>query len=136
MLKLGRTKKGNGGKTILIVDDDPAIREALEHRLAGCPWHVLTAADGQEALEIAARRKPDLVLLDISMPRVNGHAVLERLREDTQMAGVDVIMVTASQEVADVTKAASYNVRDYVIKPFYPGDVVSRIEHVLGTSTH
>ena len=132
MLKLRRTKKENRDKTILVVDDDPAIREAIQHRLKSCPWSVMTAADGQEALEMAASRKPDLMLLDINMPYVNGHAVLEHLRQDPCMAGVKVIMVTASQDVSDITEAASHNIQEYITKPFYPADVVSRIERVLG----
>ena len=134
MLKLRRGKTDNHPKTVLIVDDDSAIREAILHRLEGSPWTVMTATDGQEALERVAEHKPDLVLLDIKMPGVDGRAVLEHLKRDADTADIKVIMVTASQHVSDITWAASYAVQEYITKPFYPADVVSRITRVLSTT--
>jgi len=133
MLRLRRTKKEKRRKTILIVDDNPTIRQTLRDRLEGCPWSVLTAADGQQALELALAHKPDLLLLDIYMPGMDGHRVLSHLRENAATADIKVIMVTASQDVSDITTAAAHNIQDYVTKPFFPTDVVSRIEQALNT---
>jgi CheY-like chemotaxis protein len=131
MLKLHRANKRNRRQTVLIVDDDPAVRDEIQHRLENCPWNVLTAADGREALEIATAHKPDLVLLDIRMPQIDGHTVLAQLRQHPHTAETKVIMLTASQDVSDITKAASCNIQDYITKPFYPVDAVARIEQAL-----
>jgi CheY-like chemotaxis protein len=118
--------------TILIVDDNASICETLRDRLAQCSWNVTTAANGQEALESAAQHRPNLVLLDVNMPVMDGHKTLASLRLDQALSTVPVIMVTASDKACDITQAASHGITDYVTKPFNPADLVRRIERALG----
>ncbi len=83
---------------------------------------------------MALAHKPDLLLLDIHMPGMDGHKVLSHLRQNATTADIKVIMVTASQDVSDITAAAAHKIQDYVTKPFFPTDVVSRIEQALDST--
>lgn len=132
MLALFRTAKTARQVKVLIVDDDASVRETIQDRLQCHGWDIMTAADGHEALTAATQNKPDLMLLDIHMPCMDGLAALECLRRDPKLSDVPVVMVTRSSQPADISKAASYNVVDYVTKPFNIGELVVRIQQVIG----
>ncbi len=118
MLGLFRTKKRKTDRAkILLVDDNPDLVEIVLHMLVGRGWEVITSANGRDALEKTANEKPDLILLDINMPVMNGHEMLNRLRKDRGLGGTPVVMCTMSDHIRDVTKAASQSVCGYVTKP-------------------
>lgn len=131
MFGLFKSKKKSKRPKILIVDDEPDYITAIQCRLEWSHYDVITASNGQEGLEKVASEKPDLVLLDTNMPVMNGHEVLERLRQHPELKNIPVIMVTALCEAQDVAKASSYGVADYVAKPFDFSDLVEKIAKAL-----
>ena len=131
MLGLFKSTKTARKVTILVVDDDSSIRETIRDRLVARGWDVVMASDGQEALSIAAESKPDVVLLDIHMPQMDGLTALECLRDNPELSDILVVMVTSSSSVPDITRAAACNVADYVTKPFNAVELVARVQEVL-----
>lgn len=120
---------GNGAvRRILVVDDEPMVREVLVTYLEREGYAVDQAADGKAALEIAASAKPDLIILDVMLPEVDGFAVLTRLR---QTSSVPVILVTARTAEPDRIVGLELGADDYVVKPFSPREVVARVRSVL-----
>jgi len=105
---------------ILVVDDEARVREMIEFRLRLFGYEVLLAADGREALAIASREKPHLVLLDVMMPDLDGFQVCARLKQEEETKGIPVVMLTARAEAKDVTRAFSSGAVDYVVKPYDP----------------
>jgi len=105
----------------------------IEGRLEWCKFEVVTARSGEEGLEKAADEKPNLILLDINMPGMNGHEVLDRLRNRPDLRDIPVIMCTALCEAEDIAKASSYGVADYIAKPFDFSELVEKISNVLGS---
>ena len=106
--------------SILVVDDDPINRRLLARALDALGHAVLTAADGREALEVLRAREPDVVLLDIVMPGMDGVTVLERIKADPDLRGVPVIMVSALEDVDGVIRCIELGAEDYLPKPFDP----------------
>jgi len=131
MLGLFKSKKKPAQAKILVVDDEPDYVSTIQCRLEWCRYEVITAADGQEALEKAVNEKPDLILLDTSMPVMNGHEMLERLRKNPDLKDIPVIMVTALCEPQDIATASSYGVADYVAKPFDFTELMEKIAYAL-----
>ena len=127
LLKKRKTK----GSTILIVDDEPDIRSTISLRLESKNYKVLTANNGQNGLEEAKKHHPDLILLDTSMPVLNGHQMLEQLRSDSDIRDIPVIMVTALSDAHDIEVASSFGVSDYVTKPFNFIELLNKIEEIL-----
>lgn len=113
---------------ILIVDDEATIRRILATRLSMVGYEIVVAADGVEALEQFAAEKPDLIVLDVMMPKMNGLQVCQTLRETT---GVPIIMLTALGEVSDRIKGLELGADDYLPKPFSPKELESRIQAIL-----
>jgi DNA-binding response OmpR family regulator len=116
---------------VLVVDDEPMVREVLARYLEADGFAVTTAGDGADALERFAERVPDLVLLDLMLPRIDGFEVLERMRV---AARVPVIMITARGEETDRVVGLDLGADDYVTKPFSPREVVARVRAVLRRS--
>jgi CheY-like chemotaxis protein len=131
MLGLFKTKKKTSNATILVVDDEADLRCTIETRLKWNKFNVLTASNGQEGLEMAAAEKPDLILLDNNMPIMTGIEMLSRLRENPDLEKTPVIMVTAVCDPQDITAASSYEVVDYVTKPFDFADLMTKITKIL-----
>ncbi|MEO8955988.1 MAG: response regulator transcription factor [Ktedonobacteraceae bacterium] len=117
---------------ILVVDDDPRITDLLRRVLAYEGYSVAIAADGNEALNRTLERPPDLIVLDIMLPGMNGLEVAQRLR----MAGdnVPILMLTARDAVADRVKGLETGADDYLVKPFAPDELVARIKALLRRS--
>jgi len=115
-------------RRILIVEDDAELPKLVGMALEQEGFEVLTATDGAQGLRIAYRHHPDLVILDIMMPRVDGWKTCERLRE---MSDVPIIMLTAKTAEADVLKGLSLGADDYVIKPFSIAELVARVQACL-----
>ncbi|HEU5086524.1 MAG TPA: response regulator transcription factor [Roseiflexaceae bacterium] len=116
------------GETILVVDDEPTIVEVVELYLQREGYRVITAADGPGALALAAERKPDLIVLDLMLPGLNGFEITQRLRANGH---IPIIMLTARGEEADRIVGLELGADDYVTKPFSPREVVARVKAVL-----
>jgi class 3 adenylate cyclase/CheY-like chemotaxis protein len=116
---------------VLVVDDDWLNRELLEAYLADAGCEVLTAYDGKKALEIVAETPPDLVLLDVNMPGMNGYEVCAHLKRDPQTQFIPVVMVTALEAEADKIKAIEAGADDFVSKPFNSYLLLARVRSLL-----
>nr|ASO75870.1 hypothetical protein [Storeatula sp. CCMP1868] len=114
----------NHKEKILVVDDEASIRRILETRLSMIGYTVVTAADGEEALNLVKRESPSLIVLDIMMPKLDGYGVC-------QESDVPIIMLTALGDVADRITGLELGADDYVIKPFSPKELEARIRSVL-----
>jgi diguanylate cyclase (GGDEF)-like protein len=118
-------------ETILVVDDDPDIARFVEVNLRSAGYDVAVAADGEEALEKAGAVRPDLVLLDVMMPRIDGFEVAQRLRKNPQTANTSIIMLTAKALSADKVTGLQSGADDYIIKPFDPIELLARVKGTL-----
>jgi phosphoserine phosphatase RsbU/P len=114
-------------ETILVVDDDPDIARFVEVNLRSAGYDVAVAADGEEALTRASSLRPDLVLLDVMMPRIDGFEVAQRLRKNPQTANTSIIMLTAKALSADKVTGLQSGADDYIIKPFDPEELRARV---------
>lgn len=117
-----------GTATVLVVDDEPKIRNTVRIFLEQDRYAVLVAGTGQEAIEVANRLKPDLVVLDLMLPDLPGEEVARSLRTVSQ---VPIIMLTAKAEEADRVAGLKLGADDYVVKPFSPLELVARVDAVL-----
>ena len=123
--------KKTGIKKILIVDDEPNIVRTIADRLKMSNFDVVTACDGKQGIDRAVQETPDLILLDIAMPNLDGCAMLERLRTIDQIKETPVIMLTARTSAEDVAKAFRAGAADYVVKPFDLVALLDKIDTVL-----
>ncbi|MBI5017743.1 MAG: response regulator [Deltaproteobacteria bacterium] len=121
-----------GKRKILAVDDEPNILLSLEFILEEEGYDVYTARDGDEALEVAASARPDLILLDVAMPRKDGYEVCRRLRESPGMKDVKVVMLTAKGQPLEKKKGVEVGADLYVTKPFGAAELLEKIRTVLG----
>jgi two-component system, OmpR family, response regulator ResD len=119
-----------GQRSVLIVDDEPTIVEVVARYLERAGYRTWTAATGEQALEAAARERPDLVVLDLMMPGMDGLRVMRRLR-DQASEPVGVILLTARGEESDRVTGLRLGADDYVVKPFSPVELVARVDAVL-----
>ena len=120
-----------GPATVLVVDDDPVILKLLEVNFEMEGFEVVRAADGAEGLERARAVHPDIVILDVMMPRMTGYEVAKALREDDGTAHIPIIFVTARAQSTDVERGLELGVDDYVTKPFDPLDLIARVNTLL-----
>ena len=119
--------------TVLVADDDADIVRFVEVNLRLEGFQVLTARDGQEALTKALDLQPDVVLLDVLMPRIDGYTVCARLRADHRGATIPVILLTANFINADQEIARRAGADDFVVKPFDPYELMARVKALLRT---
>ena len=120
--------------TVLVVDDEPTITEVVSRYLRRAGYRAETAADGPQAIAAAAAARPDLVVLDLMLPRIGGLEVMRRLREQDRAGGagpMPVILLTARGEESDRITGLRLGADDYVVKPFSPAELVARIDTVL-----
>lgn len=116
---------------ILVCDDDPLLIELMDFRLRAKGYDVEVARDGAEALEKAASVEPAAIVLDAMMPRVDGFEVLARLKADTDLADIPVIMLTARKSENDIVSALDKGADDYLVKPFIPDELMARLSRLL-----
>jgi DNA-binding response OmpR family regulator len=116
---------------ILVVDDSPDVRLALATILEDAGHDVVEAEDGDQVFDLAVKESPDLVLLDVMMPRVNGFDALATLKADTRTSPIPVIMVTAKGRPEDMAMARSLGAVEYITKPWADGDVELRVDWAL-----
>src|SRR5512144_2365469 len=117
---------------ILVVDDEADIGALLVMALGRAGYEVATAGDGLEALAAVAASPPDLVILDVRMPRLDGLETLKRLRADAATAPVPVIMLTTRAEAADRLEGLAHGADDYLAKPFDLAEVLERVKTLIG----
>ena len=118
-------------KKILVVDDNPNIVKLLEYRLKANEYEVVTAYDGEEALAKVHQAKPDLMILDVVIPKIDGYKVLSILRADERYKGIPVVMLTAHGQARDVEKGLELGAVSYITKPFKPEMLLGVIEGAL-----
>lgn len=116
---------------ILVVDDEPNIVEFLEIDLSGAGYEVITAYNGKEALKRVKEERPDLILLDVMMPELNGFRTCEILRKDVDNISIPIIMLTFKDEESDIAQALELGADDYAIKPVKRNELFRKIESLL-----
>jgi len=119
-------------KKVLIADDEPNIVISLEFLLRREGFEVLVAVDGEEALVKAREHRPDLVLLDVMMPKMNGFDLCQALRADHDLDGMRIVMLTAKGRDTEVSKGLALGADAYVTKPFSTKDLVLQVRSLLG----
>jgi DNA-binding response OmpR family regulator len=117
--------------TILVVDDEPHVRKLVQANLESSAYKVLTAEDGQTAVEIVEHQMPDLVILDLMLPKMDGYAVCRRIRE---FSAVPVVMLTARSAQVDLVHGFEVGADDYLTKPFSVAELLMRVQAVLRRS--
>jgi CheY-like chemotaxis protein len=117
--------------TVLVVDDDPVVRLLLETTIQGGPYRVLTASDGDEALATARRIHPTVILLDVSMPKLDGFEVCQRIKNDPVTKDITVIMITAKAQADDRARGQAVGVDAYITKPFSPLQLLESLDRQL-----
>jgi two-component system alkaline phosphatase synthesis response regulator PhoP len=120
---------------VLVADDEVPIVRIAQMNLRRRGFEVITAYDGREALEKVRSERPDVIVLDVMMPHMDGFAVLERLKENPDMREIPVIMLTVRAQDADIAHGEESGAARYVTKPFNPLDLIALIEEVLGQDT-
>lgn len=118
-------------KKILIVDDEPNIVMALEYTFKKNNYEVFIARDGQEALDIVKLNFPDLIILDVMMPMVDGYATLEQIRNDHNLKHTKVIFLSAKNKESDIQKGMALGADAYLTKPFSIKKVVEQVVELL-----
>jgi DNA-binding response OmpR family regulator len=116
---------------VLVADDDPDILTLVRFRLEREGYDVVGASDGQTALDLALEREPDVAVLDVTMPRLDGYEVTRRLRRHDSTRATAVILLTARAQEADVQEGVAAGADDYVTKPFSPQELGRRVQAAL-----
>ena len=123
--------EGNRPPRVLIADDNPQGVELLEAYLSGCDYEIRTAADGEETLQQVRDFGPDLILLDIMMPKISGFEVCKRLRQEPATRAIAILMITALDQPSDIEKAVDAGTDDFVTKPINKSELMLRIRSLL-----
>ena len=118
-------------RSLLLVDDDPEILTLLRAKLADEPFELLTAVEGESALNIVRTQKPDLVVLDINLPGLSGLEVCRSLRADKDTRDIPIIILSGRSDQIDRVLGLEFGADDYVTKPFNPRELILRIHNVL-----
>jgi DNA-binding response OmpR family regulator len=121
-------------QSVLIVDDEPNILLSLQFLMKKTGYHVRTAKDGEEALAEISRAAPDLVLLDVMMPKIDGFSVCQRIRSNPEWKNIRIIMLTARGRDVERDKGLALGADDYITKPFSTQDTIARVEAALARS--
>ena len=120
-------------KKVLLVDDEDDLLRLVSITLGGDDrYELLLARDGEAALDIARREKPDLILLDIMMPEMNGFEVCRQLKTELATSGIGIVMLTAMGQAVDRQRGRQVGADDYFTKPFSPTALLDKVEEVLG----
>ncbi len=120
--------------TVLVVDDERAIVKLIEANLRLENFQVITAMDGLQALQQVKEKKPDLIILDIMMPHMDGWQVLQRVRQDDELRDIPVVVLTARTGDADIIRGWELGADEYITKPFSPLALVKTVQMVLKQS--
>jgi DNA-binding response OmpR family regulator len=119
-------------RRILAVDDEPHILKLVSFSLKARGFEVIEATDGLSAIEVAEREQPDLVLMDVMMPALDGYEACRRIKANPKTAHIPVVMLTAKTQVAEQKSGLDAGALDYICKPFTPKDLVAQVNGFLG----
>jgi DNA-binding response OmpR family regulator len=123
---------GNSQPLILIADDDPDILALVSFRLERAGYEVVQARNGEEAVQVALARRPDLAVIDVMMPRIDGYEATRQLRQQEETSRMPIILLTARVQEEDIARGFDAGADDYVRKPFSPQELGSRVQAALG----
>jgi DNA-binding response OmpR family regulator len=118
-------------RRVLLADDDPGLRRLIRATLGTENFDLLQASDGEEALNMAREEHPELVLLDVNMPKQNGFEVCHALKDDPQTAGIKVLLLTARADEVARAKGREAGADDYFVKPFSPVQLLNKVYSLL-----
>jgi len=122
----------NSEKKILIIEDDKFLRELIARKLTGEDYDALEATDGEEGIKKTKELKPDLVLLDLILPGIDGFEVLSQMKKDKELNHIPVIILSNLGQREDVEKGLNLGAADYLIKAhFTPGEIIEKVKNVL-----
>lgn len=116
---------------VLIVDDDELLLELLQFKLEARGYDVVSARDGETAMERVVTESPDLIVLDMMMPGIDGLVVLQRLKQSPETSAIPVMMLTARKQQDDIVRALKLGAREYLVKPFMPEELLTRVQNIL-----
>jgi DNA-binding response OmpR family regulator len=122
---------GGPKRRVLLADDDLALRRLIATTLGTTDFELLQATDGEEALQIARQQHPELVLLDVNMPKLDGFAVCQQLKREPETAGIKIVMLTARGAAADRARGREAGADDYFVKPFSPVQLLNKVYALL-----
>jgi DNA-binding response OmpR family regulator len=128
----GKAREESMGKRILIADDEPNIVVSLEFLMRQKGYAVKVVGAGDDALAAVGEFEPDLILLDVMMPRMSGYDVCQKVRENPAWAAVKIIMLSAKGRDIEISKGMAIGADAYVTKPFSTKDLIARVEQLLG----
>jgi DNA-binding response OmpR family regulator len=121
------------GKKILVVDDEKDLVETISFRLKANGYTVVTAYDGLEAIDLARRDRPDLIILDLMLPKMDGYKVCALLKRDARYAAIPIIIFTARAQDEDISMGKEMGADAYLTKPFAPEALLNKISELLKT---
>lgn len=121
-------------KTVLIADDEEPLRRLVQTTLESAEVRILQAADGELALELARVERPDLIVLDVMMPRRTGLEVARALRQEAATAAIPILMLTGLGQEKDREEGLALGVRGYLVKPFSPLELLERVQELLAVA--
>ncbi len=120
-------------KKILLIEDDKFLRELMNKKLITLGYDVVTAADGESGLVMIKETKPDVVLLDLILPGINGFEVLEKAKQDPEIAAIPVVILSNLGQGEDIEKGLSLGAKDFLVKAhFTPQEIVNKLKSILG----
>jgi len=119
-------------KRILIVEDEPDVLELVAFRLEKAGYEIRTAVDGQEGLDLIRAERPDLVLLDLRLPVVDGPEVYEQVKNDEGIRHIPIILFTATVDAKAAAETEGVEADDYIIKPFEPEELFNKVKNTIG----
>jgi CheY-like chemotaxis protein len=123
------------GKRVLVVDDEKFVRELIKIKLGRCGLTVIEATNGLEGVEMARNLKPDIILMDVMMPKMNGFEACEKLKSMPDTAGIPIVMLTARGEQMNQEKGLSLGATGYMSKPFSPQKLAELVIEILQRSS-
>lgn len=120
---------------ILIAEDEKDIRELIAFTLRFAGFDVLLATNGMEAVEVAEAERPDLVILDVRMPKMSGYEACRRLKENSQTAALPVVFLSAKGQDSEVQQGLESGAEEYILKPFAPDELIQQVRDILNRHT-
>jgi two-component system phosphate regulon response regulator PhoB len=122
-------------RKLLMADDESGVRSLVKMTLESDAYEIIEASDGEEALRLAREHRPDLMLLDVSMPGMTGFDVCRSLKDDPETEGIKVIMLTARAQQMDMEEGQKAGADDYFTKPFSPVALLKKVDEVFGSKS-
>ncbi len=120
-----------GKKRILLVDDEPALLELMKIRLEAGGYEIISASDGQQALDLARKEMPGLIILDLMLPKVDGYKVCRLLKSDDKYKKIPILLFTARAQESDKELGKEAGADGYIVKPFEPSALLAKIKECL-----